>query len=180
MSQSATAEVLAKLPKLLQEPPLNNGASLEDIWQVLEKDSSLSKVLVNEKGEKRLGILLGISTRIKAGRLPGLAIVKQNGQAKWYSSDSELDLWIRQMELLISQAGQLSFPSKWEDKKQEKIANNLVDTLKKTQEQVVILKSAVNQIPATVQKETDVKQKVDKKDTVVKKPVVSAKNTEEK
>lgn len=156
------------------------GATFEEIWQALEQDSSLSKQLVNTKGEKRLGVLQGISTRIKSGKLPGLAIVKQNGKAKWYSSDSELDLWIRQIELFVNQAEQLSLPQKWQNKEQEKIATGLVSSIENVRGDLLRLKAVGDKAYIAKDKVVAEKPKTESNAATVKKPTGSTKAVSKK
>lgn len=45
-----------------------DGATFEELWDELLKDKELWELMVNDKGEKRLGLLQGLTTRIKIGK----------------------------------------------------------------------------------------------------------------
>ncbi|OPF88781.1 hypothetical protein BW731_11680 [Vagococcus martis] len=73
---SATELIREKLPVILKSK-FEDGATFDVLWDELYKDKSLKKVMINENGEKRLGLLQGLSNRIKANKEDNLMIVKK-------------------------------------------------------------------------------------------------------
>ena len=69
---SATANVIKALPLILKDKPRTQ----TDIWQYLIINDELKKQLITTNGRPRIGILQGITTRIKDGRLPDFKLIK--------------------------------------------------------------------------------------------------------
>lgn len=69
---SATANVIKALPLILKDKP----RSQKDIWQYLIINNELKKQLITTDGRPRVGILQGITTRVKDGRLPDFKLIK--------------------------------------------------------------------------------------------------------
>lgn len=69
---SATEEVIKQLPIILKDGQPQTQA---DIWAELIKDDRLKTMLFTTGGGARKGVLQGITTRIKQGKLKGLAMV---------------------------------------------------------------------------------------------------------
>ena len=69
---SATEEVIEQLPIILKDGQPQTQA---DIWAELIKDDRLKTMLFTTGGGARKGVLQGITTRIKQGKLKGLAMV---------------------------------------------------------------------------------------------------------
>lgn len=71
---SATQLILDKVQTLIADPDTpDEGLTFADIWAFLEKDDQLSPRLTNLRNEPRTGLLLGIFTRVKDGKIEGLA-----------------------------------------------------------------------------------------------------------
>lgn len=88
---SATAMIRGKLPVVLKNK-FEDGATFDILWDELYKDKSLKKVMVNEDGEKRLGLLQGLSNRIKANKEDNIMMVKkEDGKNYFFYYDSTLD-----------------------------------------------------------------------------------------
>jgi len=68
---SATNEVIKALPIILKD---GQPMSQAKIWSELIKDDRLKPMLFTTDGTPRKGVLQGISTRIKQGKLKGLAM----------------------------------------------------------------------------------------------------------
>lgn len=69
---SATANVIKALPLILKDKP----RSQKDIWQYLIINNELKKQLITTDGRPRVGILQGITARVKDGRLPDFKLIK--------------------------------------------------------------------------------------------------------
>ena len=137
MAKSATAFVLEKLPNILDD----QGKTFWQIWDLLVQDKTLASLLFNDKKQPRYGVLQGISTRIKADKVPGLTIAKVNGEATWFATDNQLDIWLRQVELAVGQVNSLPLPPNIEDKPQQDIVVKLSTLFKTGEEQVSKLKN---------------------------------------
>ncbi|WP_048000079.1 hypothetical protein [Lactiplantibacillus herbarum] len=74
MNESATAAVIKELPLILRDKPRTQ----KDIWQYLLINDKLKQQLVTTTGKTRVGILQGITTRIKDGRLPEFKLIKSS------------------------------------------------------------------------------------------------------
>lgn len=72
MNESATAAVIKELPSILRDKPRTQ----KDIWQYLLINDKLKHQLITTTGKTRVGILQGITTRIKDGRLPDFKLIK--------------------------------------------------------------------------------------------------------
>lgn len=140
MAKSATAFVLEKLPNILDD----KGKTFWTIWDLLVHDKELAPMLFDAKKQPRYGVLQGISTRIKADKIPGLSIARVGGESMWFATDNELDIWARQVELAVSQVNSLPLPSNIEDKSQQEIVVKLSTLLKASETQVSKLKDIVS------------------------------------
>lgn len=107
MAKSATAAVLEKLPSVLNK----EGQRFQEVWDKLIKDKELAKVLVNEQQKPRLGVLQGISTRIKAHQIPGFEIIKDTDGSLWFKVDAGLDLYHQEVQKHVKLIQQLPFPT---------------------------------------------------------------------
>lgn len=140
MTKSATAMVLERLPKVLDD----QGKTFWQIWDLLVQDKALAPMLFNDKEQPRYGVLQGISTRIKADKVPGLSIARVNGESMWFATDDELDIWLRQVELAVSQVNSLPLPPNIKDKSQKELVVKLSTMFKTGEEQVSKLKDSVS------------------------------------
>ncbi|MGY3704950.1 hypothetical protein BW731_02145 [Vagococcus martis] len=70
---STTEMIREKLPVILKDK-FKDGATFDLLWDELYKDKSLKKVMINKNGEKRLGLLQGLSNRIKANKEENLML----------------------------------------------------------------------------------------------------------
>lgn len=151
MAKSATAMVLAKLPSVLTK----EGQSFQEVWDKLTEDKELAKVLTNEQQKPRLGVLQGISTRIKAHQIPGFAIIKDTDGALWFKVDAGLDLYKQEVEKHIKLIQQLPFPE--QAPTDAKASRHAIDVeLEKIESELAKMAKANE-----AAKETDVKSKPD-------------------
>jgi hypothetical protein len=107
MTKSATASVLEALPNILDD---KKGQTFPEVWDSLIQIKDLAPMLVNAKKEPRYGVLQGISTRVKSGKVLGIAIIKDIDGAKWYKTDSGLALYTQQAEKHLKLIRDLPFP----------------------------------------------------------------------
>ncbi len=84
---SATTKVKMELKKLLNLEENSNGLTFKEVWEKLE-ETELKNELYNKKGEKRLGLLTGLSTRIKEGKVEGIKIIKNSENKIIYVSNN--------------------------------------------------------------------------------------------
>ncbi|MGY3705034.1 hypothetical protein BW731_02240 [Vagococcus martis] len=88
---SATELIREKLPVILKSK-FEDGATFDELWNELYKDKSLKKVMVNEEGVKRLGLLQGLSNRIKANKEDNIMMVKKaDGKNYFYYYDNTFE-----------------------------------------------------------------------------------------
>ncbi|KRL07882.1 hypothetical protein [Schleiferilactobacillus perolens] len=93
MTKSATAMVLEALPGILDT---KEGQTFPQIWERLIQIKELEPMLVNDKKQPRFGVLQGISTRVKAGKVLGIVIIKDAHGAKWFKTDSGMALYVQE------------------------------------------------------------------------------------
>ncbi|WP_125566097.1 hypothetical protein [Companilactobacillus insicii] len=90
MKTSATSILIERIPKILSRKTSEHGLTFDELWFQLERDKVASKYLRNDKNEKRLGLLQGISTRVKNGRISGITIIDTESGKKWFAVDDKL------------------------------------------------------------------------------------------
>ncbi|MBO0421438.1 hypothetical protein [Enterococcus plantarum] len=70
---STTAKVLEKMNLLLKEN--ESGLTSEELWVELMLDKELSKELVDKNGNRRNGVVVGLTTRIKTGKVDNIKVI---------------------------------------------------------------------------------------------------------
>ncbi|MGL5684770.1 MAG: hypothetical protein ACRCXQ_03130 [Vagococcus fluvialis] len=80
---SATAMMRNTIPNILKEQ-FKNGATFDELWNELLKDKDLGKLMVNQDGKARLGLLQGLTNRIKANKESNICIVKKSDGKNYY------------------------------------------------------------------------------------------------
>lgn len=73
---STTAKVLEKMHILLKEN--ESGLTSDKLWGELMSDSTLSKELIDKNGNRRNGVVVGLTTRIKNGKVENIRVIKNN------------------------------------------------------------------------------------------------------
>lgn len=83
VNMSATQQLREAIPKILQEK-FSEGANFEQLWEELYKDKKLAKLMINSKKQKRLGLLQGLTNRIKDNKEENIAIIKKEDGKNYY------------------------------------------------------------------------------------------------
>ena len=83
INSSATQQLREVIPKILQEN-FSEGATFEELWDELFTDKKLAKVMLNSKKQKRLGLLQGLTNRIKSNKEENIAIIKKEDGKNYY------------------------------------------------------------------------------------------------
>ncbi|HCM89007.1 MULTISPECIES: hypothetical protein [Vagococcus] len=120
---SDTQMMRCVLPVILKEK-FPKGATFEELWDELFKDKKLAKVMINSKKEKRLGLLQGLSNRIKDGKEENLMIIKkEDGKNYFMYFDDSLEKQIKLTENYLSSVKNINFDK---DTKFEKVKEDLL------------------------------------------------------
>lgn len=80
---SATQQLREAIPIILQEK-FSDGATFEQLWNELFLDKKLVKVMINSKKKKRLGLLQGLTNRIKDNKEENITIIKKEDGKNYY------------------------------------------------------------------------------------------------
>lgn len=87
---STTAKVLEKMYILLKEN--ESGLTSDKLWEELMSDSTLSKELIDKNGNRRNGVVVGLTTRIKNGKVENIRVIKNNDNKLVYiACENSLD-----------------------------------------------------------------------------------------
>lgn len=87
---STTSKVLNKMQVLLLEN--ESGLNSEELWTELLKDKELGKELIDKNGKRRSGVVVGLTTRIKNGKIENLKVIKNGkNQLVYIASANSLD-----------------------------------------------------------------------------------------
>lgn len=73
---STTAKVLEKMNMLLAKN--ESGLTSVKLWEELMSDKGLSKELLDKNGKRRNGVVVGLTTRIKNGKVENIRVIKNN------------------------------------------------------------------------------------------------------
>lgn len=120
---SDTQMMRQEIPIVLKEK-FKDGATFEELWETLFKDKKLAKVMINSKKEKRLGLLQGLSNRIKDGKEDNLMIIKnEDGKNYFVYFDNSLEKQIKLTENYVSSIKNIEFDK---DTKLEKVKEDLL------------------------------------------------------
>ena len=88
---SATQQIRLELPTILKTK-YSKGATFDELWEELVKNKKLAKVMLNKDKEPRLGLLQGLSNRIKDGKEENIIIIKKyDGKNYFMYYDNTLD-----------------------------------------------------------------------------------------
>lgn len=135
---STTTKVKEELIRLLNLEENSNGLTFTEVWEKLE-ETELKNELYNKKGKKRLGLLTGLSTRIKEGKIEGVKIIKNSENRVIYvSNNNQVDYLFTLTSRYLKEAKSLETRSLKLSKKQkeqmEKFEENLQSLDQKNKE----------------------------------------------
>lgn len=83
VNMSATQQLREAIPIILQEK-FSEGATFEQLWDELFLDKKLAKVMINSEKQKRLGLLQGLTNRIKDNKEENITIIKKEDGKNYY------------------------------------------------------------------------------------------------
>lgn len=83
---STTAKVLEKMYNLLSKN--ESGLTSDELWEELMSDNELSKELIDKNGKRRNGVVVGLTTRIKSGKIENIRVLKGSDNKLVYISSS--------------------------------------------------------------------------------------------
>lgn len=183
IQMSTTSKIKAELVRLLNLEENKAGLTVSEVWEKLEQ-SDFKSELYNSKGEKRAGTLVGLTTRIKQGKVEGLKVIKNSANNLVYvSSSNQVDFLVNQTEKYLKEA--TNFKLKTEDfsAEQRKVIENYGSILTKLQEENIKLKKVSDEVekakldekvePALKEKDVEKpKEKVTAEKTKKEKPEV--------
>lgn len=105
---STTSKVLNKMQVLLLEN--ESGLNTEELWIELLKDKELGKELIGKDGKRRSGVVVGLTTRIKNGKVDNLKVVKNsNNQLVYIASANNLDFINKTTQKFINDVEKIGF-----------------------------------------------------------------------
>lgn len=97
---STTSKVLNKMQVLLTEN--ESGLKTEELWVELLKDKELGKELIDKNGKRRNGVVVGLTTRIKNGKVENIKVVKNSkNQLVYIASANSLDFINKKLRNLL-------------------------------------------------------------------------------
>lgn len=132
---STTAKVLEKMHILLKEN--ESGLTSDKLWEELMSDKELSKELIDKNGNRRNGVVVGLTTRIKNGKVENIKVIKNSSNKLVYiASKNNMNFVSKLTNKFIGDVQKLEFTDLEElsaaDKKvlkdYEKAITNLIKT----------------------------------------------------
>lgn len=183
---STTSKIKNELVRLLSQEENRAGLTFSEVWKKLEQ-TDFSKELYNDKGEKRLGTLVGLTTRIKQNKIEGLKVVKVDNQLLYVASDNELEFLINTTKKYLNQVINYQLNDEYTKLEESSILEfkQALSTLNKATRQVesacfekntTELKTTKNEI----KKEETIKEKASVKETKKEKEMVKKKKADTK
>ncbi|MDT2531958.1 hypothetical protein P7D93_19035 [Enterococcus raffinosus] len=174
---STTSKIKNELVRLLSLEENKAGLTFSQVWKKLEQ-TDFSKELYNDNGEKRLGTLVGLTTRIKKNKIEGLKVVKVDNQLLYVGSNNELEFLINTTKKYLNQVINYQLNDEYTKLEESSILEfkQVLSTLNKATKQV---ESASFEKNATELKTTKV-EIVPKEKNMKKAPVKETKKEESK
>lgn len=106
---SDTQVMRQAIPPILKEK-FSNGATFEQLWEELFKDKKMAKIMINKDKKPRLGLLQGLSNRIKDGKENNLMLVKkEDGKNYFIYYDNSLEKLTKLTENYLSSIKTITF-----------------------------------------------------------------------
>lgn len=88
---SATVQIKSKLEIILKKKGNENGLTFNEAWEKLEEDKELKKLMYNKENKKRVGLLQGISNRVKDNKIDNIKLIKKSGKSVFIYFDNTLE-----------------------------------------------------------------------------------------
>ncbi|MGY3766631.1 hypothetical protein ACWOAH_08920 [Vagococcus vulneris] len=132
---SDTQMLRQAIPLILKEK-FKEGATFEELWAELFKDKKLAKVMINTDKKPRLGLLQGLSNRIKDGKEENLMLVKkEDGKNYFMYFDNSLEKQVKLTQNYLSSFRNINFDKETKlDKNKEDLLKEQIELLKKLEE----------------------------------------------
>lgn len=106
---SDTQQMRQAIPIILKEK-FPKGATFEELWEELFKDKKMAKIMINKDKKPRLGLLQGLSNRIKDGKEDNLMVIKrEDGKNYFIYYDNSLEKLTKLTENYVSSVKNITF-----------------------------------------------------------------------
>lgn len=139
---SDTQQLRETLPSILKTT-FKEGATFDELWEELLKNKKLAKIMYTDDKRPRLGLLQGLSNRVKDGKEENLMMVKkEDGKNYFVYYDSSLDKQIKLTISYISSIKSIEFDkdTKFTEEK-ETLLKQQTNLIKKLEELTIALMS---------------------------------------
>lgn len=139
---SDTQQLRETLPSILKTT-FKEGATFDELWEELSKNKKLAKIMYTDDKRPRLGLLQGLSNRVKDGKEENLMMVKkEDGKNYFVYYDSSLDKQIKLTISYISSIKSIEFDkdTKFTEEK-ETLLKQQTNLIKKLEELTIALMS---------------------------------------
>lgn len=132
---SDTQQMRQAIPPILKEK-FPNGAIFEELWEELFKDKKMAKIMINKDKKPRLGLLQGLSNRIKDGKEDNLMIIKKEDSKNYIVYfDNSLEKQTKLTENYVSAIKNIEFDKDTKlTKEKEDLLKEQNDLIKKLEE----------------------------------------------
>ena len=143
---STTLKIKKELIRLVNLEEYSAGLTVKEAWKQLEK-TDFAKELYNSKGQRRDGTLVGLTTRIKSGKVEGLKVVKNSDYRIVYVADgNELDYLSNLTNKFLSEADNFKVKAEDYSKEQQKILEEYSKALTQLKNSTVKLKKVADEV----------------------------------
>lgn len=88
---SATAQIKEAMEVILKKKENEGGLTFNDLWDKLEDNKELKKLMYNKENKKRVGILQGLSNRVKDGKIDNIKIIKKGNNSVFIYFSNKLE-----------------------------------------------------------------------------------------
>lgn len=90
---TTTSKIKDALLKMVNDPKNKAGLTFGQVWDELER-SDFKDELYDKNGKKRLGTLVGLTSRVQNGKVEGLQVIKQGSTRLYISDRSSIDFLV--------------------------------------------------------------------------------------
>lgn len=169
ITMSTTSKIKNALVQMLNEEENKAGLTVSEVWNKLEQ-TEFKAELFNKAGERRNGTLVGLTTRIKEGKVEGIKVVKNSANNLVYVASSN------QVEYLVNLTSKYIEETTKSKIKKESLDTNQQTVVKNFEEELIKL----HQLSEKLKKVSDEVEKAKLEQKVeptpeVKKPVEKVK-----